>query len=231
MSARRGPALVVFAKVPEAGQVKTRMCPPFRAAQARDFYACLLDDVLEVSAAAAKGLGMQAVLAVTPGSGIAAMAERAPAGFEVRAQRGVDLGARMQAIVGELAAEGFGPILLRGSDSPCLGAALIEEALEALEDAELAVSPDPDGGYSLIGLAAPAPGLFEHPMSTASVLGETLRRARDLGLRVRTLTGSFDIDTVDDLGRLATARREAAELLCVRTLAYLDRERLWLCRN
>lgn len=59
-------ALVVFAKQPLPGQVKTRLCPPFTPEQAADFYACMLDDVLESTLRASAALGLVAVLALLP---------------------------------------------------------------------------------------------------------------------------------------------------------------------
>jgi hypothetical protein len=89
------------------------------------------------------------------------------------------------------------------------------------------LSPDRDGGYNLVGLARPAPGLFAHAMSTASVLDDTLGRARALGLRAELLAPGFDIDTAEDLALLAEARRRDPALPCPRALAYLDAHGLW----
>jgi rSAM/selenodomain-associated transferase 1 len=220
-------ALVVFAKAPRPGKVKTRLCPPLRLEQAAALYACMLDDVLAASAAACAELGLVPILAVDPPEACEALAAGAPAGFRVRAQRGADLAARMEAAVAEVAADGHAPLLLRGSDSPAMGTPALREAVAALAEADLVVAPDPDGGYGLVGLQAPAPGLFDHPMSTSSVLEDTLAHARALGLRYRRLTPGFDVDTIEDIGRLALARREKPTLPCPHTLRYLDEHRIW----
>jgi glycosyltransferase A (GT-A) superfamily protein (DUF2064 family) len=89
------------------------------------------------------------------------------------------------------------------------------------------ICPDRDGGYNLVGLARPAPGLFAHPMSTASVLADTLARARAGGLTHTALPAGFDLDTAADLALLAEARRRGAAGACPRTLAFLDRHALW----
>ena len=127
----------------------------------------------------------------------------------------------------EIAAAGSAPILLRGSDSPILDGERVQETLDALQDADLAVCPDRDGGYSLIGLRRPVPGLFDHPMSTRSVLEDTLANAAAAGLRTCTLGPSFDLDRIEDLRELARARKHGVTALCARTLAYLDEQRLW----
>jgi rSAM/selenodomain-associated transferase 1 len=220
-------ALLVFAKEPRPGEVKTRLCPPFEPGQAAAFYAALLEDVLAASAAAAASLGLTPILFVAPAEACERVARHAPAAILALPQRGPDLGARMTAALVDAAARGHEPLLLRGSDSPLLGEATLAAALAALARADLALSPDLDGGYTLVALRRPAPGLFDHPMSTATVLEDTLARARALGLRAALLEPGFDVDTASDLHHLARARREGRAALCPRALAFLDRERLW----
>jgi rSAM/selenodomain-associated transferase 1 len=204
--------------------VKTRLSPPFTSEQAARFYAALLADVLDATLAACRALDLEPVLAVHPPEAAARLA--APTGFRREPQHGADLAARMEhAAARELAAGR--PVLLRGSDSPTLGVATLAAALDALAASDLVLCPDCDGGYNLVGLRKPAPGLFDHPMSTPSVLDDTLARARRLGLSYRLLPAGFDLDTAADLGRLAEARRTPAASLCPRTLAFLDREGLW----
>jgi rSAM/selenodomain-associated transferase 1 len=219
-------ALVVFARQPAPGRVKTRLTPPFSPEQAAALYRAMLADVLDASAAMAERFGLDAVLAVTPPEACAELARSAPAAFRAVAQRGPDLGARMEWAAAEAAAAGAAPIVLRGSDSPALAADAVGDALRALDGHDLALIPDRDGGYGLVALRRPAPGLFSHPMSTASVLADTLAQASRLGLRARVLGPGFDVDTAADLRWLAAARSESGSL-CPRTLAYLDAERLW----
>lgn len=223
----RSGQLVVFARKPLEGAVKTRLVPPLSPAEAAQLYAHMLDDVLEASAAAARELGLGPVLAVHPPGAVGEMARRAPAPFRAVAQRGRDLAERMTWAVGEAAAAACWPVLLRGSDSPMLPPEAVAAALEALREVDLAIVPDRDGGYSLIGLRRPAPHLFAHAMSTPSVAEDTRARARQLGLTVRLLEPCFDVDTVEDLRWLAEARPRRGDALCPRTLAYLDHADLW----
>ena len=155
------------------------------------------------------------------------LAARAPVSFRVIAQRGSDLGARMSHAVAEAAAGGFDPILLRGSDSPALTASTLREAVDRLARADLVVCPDADGGYNLVGLHRPVPGLFSHTMSVSTALDEMLQRATARGLRVERLEPGFDLDTAGDLAWLATARTRGDALPCPRTLAFLDENGLW----
>ena len=218
--------VVVFAKRPAPGAVKTRMCPPLTPEQAAALYAAMLDDVLATTAAAAAVAGAATWLAVHPPDAAGELAARYP-GFHAVPQCGADLAQRMERAVASAAAAGFARILLRGSDNPALPGAAIAEGLAALGDADLAVGPDRDGGYGWIALRGPAPGLFDHPMSTPSVLADTLARAAALGLRVRTLASHFDLDTAADLAWLAAARSRGEAVDCPRTLALLEEQRLW----
>ena len=231
MSQPRAPrgVIIVFAKAPRPGQVKTRMSPPLTPEQAAGLYSQLLLDVLEVTGELAPRLELEPVLAVHPPEACAELADLAPTPFRVVPQRGASLSQRMAHAVAEAAAAGARRILLRGSDSPLLDEAIVKRALAALEHFDLAVCPDRDGGYSLIGLRGPAPGIFSHPMSTASALEDTLENAASLGLRVDVQDASFDLDRAGDLDLLARARSPATARLCGRTLAYLDEHDLWHC--
>ncbi len=226
MKRSRG-VLIVFAKAPRAGVVKTRLCPPFTPEEAAELYARLLTDVLVASAELARELGLVARLAVHPPQACGEIARGAPSLFSVVPQRGSDLGGRMAWAVREACAGGASRVLLRGSDSPLIDAEIVSEALEALDGADLVLRPDQDGGYGLVGLKRPAPGLFEHPMSTATVLADTLANATRAGLSSRLLAPGFDVDTLADLRRLEALRSPGLAHLCPATLAYLDERDLW----
>lgn len=226
--------LAVFAKAPLPGSVKTRLSPPLSPGEAAELYGCLLADVLDESAHAARELGLAAVLAVDPPGAVADLAATAPRGFRTIAQCGADLGERMAQLARQAAAAGARFVLLRGSDSPALGRAELRAAVLALARDDLVVRPDRDGGYQLVGLGALAlavglgrRGLFDHPMSTPSVCRDTLNQAARLGLSAAVLEGGFDVDRFEDLRWLAAARHENASIPCPRTLAFLDQRRLW----
>jgi rSAM/selenodomain-associated transferase 1 len=220
-------SVVVFAKAPVPGRVKTRMTPPLSPEQAAQLYAAMLGDVLEVTAEFAERRELDAVLLVDPAAACGDLARTAPPRFRISAQRGPDLSARMAWAIAEAAATGSRRVLVRGSDSPALESSTLDVALDALAECDLSVCPDLDGGYSLIALTRPVPGLFDHPMSTGRVLDDTLDNARRDGVRVRVLSPHFDLDTAEDLTHLARARSEGRAQGCRRTLAYLDEQALW----
>jgi rSAM/selenodomain-associated transferase 1 len=219
--------LVVFAKAPRPGAVKTRLCPPLTLEQAAELYAHLLADVLAASAEIAARLALEPWLAVHPPEACAELARGAPRAYRVVAQRGAGLGPRMARAVREAGAAGARRILLRGSDSPLLAERDVRAALAALDTSDLALVPDRDGGYQLVAMARPAPAVFEHAMSTGSALRDALANADALGLRARLLEPGGDLDTAADLRWLAGRRGPDAERLCPRTLAFLDASGLW----
>ena len=165
-----------MAKVPRAGEVKTRLCPPLELDEAARLYrAFLLDKVEQV-----RSLGDAShAIAYTPDEGRSLFAAMAP-DFILVPQRGGELGVRLAAAAGELLAQGHAAVLLIDTDTPTLPTGCLVEALAlvARADTDLVLGPSEDGGYYLIGLRAAPRELFEGvPWSTPQVFAETVRRA------------------------------------------------------
>jgi rSAM/selenodomain-associated transferase 1 len=211
--------LIVFAKAPRPGLVKTRLCPPLSLEESAAFYDAMLVDVLEASARFAAALGLTPVLAFHPPDGARELLDRAPPGYRLQVQRGADLGERMANAFAEAAAAGIDRILLRGSDSPALGQEIFATALDRLDRGDdVVLTPDQGGGYAVIGMRRPQSTLFEAPMSREDVLTRALDAARRDGLRVSTTTPGFDVDTMGDF-RCFSALQNAQLLdLCPRTV-------------
>lgn len=219
--------LVVFAKQPRPGFVKTRMTPALCGQDAADLYRAMLLDVLAESERTCARLEIEGVLTVTPADACADLAALAPKRFRSVAQRGASLGERMEYEVARAFASGAGRVVLRGSDNPALGSRELEVLWGLLDTADVAISPDLDGGYGAIGLRRMPAGIFQHAMSTETVLDETTARAQAAGLSVVFSPGSFDLDTVEDFRHLARIRQTLPAHQCPRTLAYLDQRELW----
>lgn len=190
--------IAVFARWPEPGRVKTRLSPALPPALACELHRAMLGDAL-AAAAGARAESRTLVWADAPAQ---RSAFAAPPGFEVRDQSGADLGARLEhAFAGMLRGPDDRAVIL-GADCPDLDPARIGAAFESLAARDLVLGPARDGGYVLIGLARPAPGLFRDIVwSTSGVLGQTLERASELGLRVARLAPLDDLDTPADLVR------------------------------
>ncbi len=191
--------LALFAKAPVPGAVKTRLAPELGAERAAAFYEAMLLDVLDQHAGARD---CELALWFTPDESADWFARHVPARYRRLQQRGLDLAERMRELFRFHAAEGFERIVLRGTDSPTLPAVRVAQAFAALERAPLVLCPDRDGGYNLIGQSVPHDALFELELSRASVLGATLARARELGLRAELLPAHHDVDTWADVARL-----------------------------
>jgi rSAM/selenodomain-associated transferase 1 len=211
-ASRLGPtsaaALVLLAKAPVPGQVKTRLCPPLTADEAATLHGTFVLDALESSASAAsRGLPKQSprrfdrLLACWPSSQhvfFQIMEERH--GVGLIDQRGDDLGARMANAADEMFRRGYQRVLLVGTDLPDLPESVYQDALTLMATHDVILGPSSDGGYYLIGLSRPAPDLFRDiPWSTDQVLGVTLRKAQEAALATAQLPMHRDIDTLDDL--------------------------------
>jgi rSAM/selenodomain-associated transferase 1 len=191
--------LIIFAKEPAPGQVKTRLCPPLSPQAAARLYRQFLEDVLEEMARLTQ---MTIALAYTPASARPFFHHLAAPGLPLTAQAGKDLGERLRQAFAWGFAQGVQTVLIRNSDSPDLPGRLVLVAREALDrgQAQVVLGPSPDGGYYLVGLQSPQPQLFHDiTWSGPTVLADTLARAASLGLTVHLLPPWPDIDTCDDL--------------------------------
>ena len=195
-------AVVVLAKAPRAGGVKTRLCPPLSPAAAARLYRCFLLDTLDRVQALG---GVTPAVAYAPRDARAFFAAARP-GMLLVPQGGGDLGARMARVVERLLGRGFAAVVILGADSPTLPGSHLRAAVRLLGSAAAdgVIGPSEDGGYYLIGLRAPCPALFAGvSWSTRRVLAQTLAKARRAGRRLRLLPAWYDVDTVADLHRLA----------------------------
>lgn len=191
--------LVVVAKAPVAGEVKTRLVPHFTAAEAADLFRCFLQDrIKEMS----RLKGIDLAVAFTPADAKTTFAGMAGNGFQLFAQEGENLGQRLSNIFIDQLALGYDAVSIIDSDTPDLPAAIVEQSFQILVsgEADAVYGPCDDGGYYLVGMRRPHPELFaDIPWSTRSVLKITLERAHALGIKTKLLPGWNDLDTVEDL--------------------------------
>jgi uncharacterized protein len=201
--APRGPsasALIIFAKAPVQGQVKTRLCPPLTPDEAASLHGSIVLDMLERS----RGAAMDRFVACAPSADhvfFKILEERH--GVRLLTQTGDDLGARMARAMADVFSLGYQKVLIIGTDLPTLPGPAFSEAAALLATHDLVLGPACDGGYYLIGLRKPAPELFAGiPWSTDKVLPLTQQKAAALGLRATLLPVRRDIDTIEDLSAL-----------------------------
>jgi glycosyltransferase A (GT-A) superfamily protein (DUF2064 family) len=121
------------------------------------------------------------------------------------AQRGEDLGARIESAAVYAFARGRGPVVVVGTDSPTLPPSFVERAFASLssEESDVALGPTEDGGYYLVGLREPFEGLFRNvEWSTPRAYARTAENVARAGLRLLELPRWYDVDTPADLLRL-----------------------------
>jgi rSAM/selenodomain-associated transferase 1 len=209
--------LVIMAKAPRPGVVKTRLAPSLSPAAVAAFYRCLLDDTL----ALARSLGDVEVAIMCPDSDVNELAELAGSEARVVAQKGEGLAAGLTSVFAHFADAHQRRIIAFNSDSPHLPRSVLEDSFETLTAHDVIVGPTHDGGYYLVGAKASHPTLFAHDgMGTSSALERLLSRARALELSVGFADSFYDIDIADDLTRLAAELR-LAPARAPRTAAWL----------
>lgn len=195
--ARASRAIAVFAKVPRAGAVKTRLIPALGMHAAADLHARLI----ETTIAKARALGGSEVRLWLAGD----LDGYVPPDVAWTAQEGNDLGARMAHAFVVTLARARACVLI-GTDCPALTTAHLQRAFAELERHDVVVIPAHDGGYVLIALKAPQPRLFEDiAWGGPTVMQATRARIDAAGLRAAYLPPLPDLDTPEDLARARAA--------------------------
>ena len=212
--------LILFAKAPVPGRVKTRLCPPLSPEQAAGLYVAFARDSFELLDGVEKAsveIAYEPSRLFTDPAWISRRARWFP-------QKGRDLGARMAHAFERAFAAGASRVVIVGSDSPGLPARRFGEAFASLKSRDCVLGPSRDGGYYLIGLRRACPALFRGiRWSTDEVFAKTVALARAQGLTLRRLPSFGDVDRPEDLPVLR------------RTLAKShagwprSRQALWLC--
>lgn len=191
--------VVVLAKAPEAGRVKTRLCPPATPEEAADLAAAALLDSLDAIG------GAPAVVALTGALANAARADELAMALcrtAVVPQSGSCLGSRIAAAHIDAARIRPGATFQIGMDTPQIDAALLGDGIARLRSpgVDAVLGPAADGGWWALGLREPhcAALVAEVPTSRADTGERTLAALRAAGLRVELLTELTDVDTAAD---------------------------------
>jgi uncharacterized protein len=211
--------LIVLAKAPVPGRVKTRLTPPFTPQEAAMLAEAALADTLEAGASASFARHTLALddQRAAPG----ALRAELPARFEVSPQRGRGLDERIAAAFDDAYACLAVPVVLIGMDTPQVTPGLLETVAQPLAagDADAVFGPAEDGGFWLLGLRRPDPRLILGvPMSADDTGRVQLDRLRAAGLRVRQVPELLDVDRAADAERVA---RQAPGSRFAATLASL----------
>ena len=204
--------LLVFARNPIPGRVKTRLIPAMGPGPATAVYRRMLEDTLVTCSQIFAHNRELWIDQPDPHPAVAEMATRL--GMSVHAQSGDDLGSRMHAAFAETLRNADSAVLI-GSDCPEYDPPYLDAAFQALEQHDAVLGPAADGGYVLIGLRKVDPHLFHRvPWGTNRVLAATRLRLRYLQWSFMELPIKYDVDNPEDLLRFphlaSTAEIECA---------------------
>ena len=206
-------ALVIMARYPELGKIKTRLAASIGAEETLHLYRTFLIDLAQRFA----DWGSDLYWAYTPAdvkfaeflSGLVSLDVSSWRNFP---QQGAGLGDRLHHAFRATYADRMRKTIVIASDAPHISYALISQAQLALESADVVLGPAEDGGYYLIAMRKPHDVFSGIPMSTQHVLHMTVDKAHRLGLSVHLLEPLFDIDEFPDLFRLARILQEEQAL-------------------
>lgn len=212
--------LIVFAKYPRPGKVKTRLVPPLSFDEAAELYTAFLCDslagFLQMSSAVdlalyvADGDDCERLRRLLVAKGV--LSESAARMLVMSGQTGESLGDRMAGAFADAFTAGYGHVLIVGSDQPGIPGAFLQEAFSVCDASDLVLGPADDGGYYAIGLKAPQPALFhEMPWSRPELYEKTLHAARNASLKVHQLPLWYDVDDAGGL-RWLLEQREKGQL-------------------
>lgn len=200
--------LVIMAKAPKPGAVKTRLTQSLPSPAVTALYRCLLGDTL----ALATSLASVEVAVMCPESDRDELVNLLGKTAPVVAQKGEGLAAGLTSVFRHFTAGGRQHVIAFNSDSPHLAPSVLESAFEILATHDLVVGPTHDGGYYLVGAKAAHPGLFESDgMGTGSALDRLLERTKALELSSGFTEPFYDIDIANDLILLARELQLAPE--------------------
>ena len=202
MHTPRKQALIIFAKRPVSGQVKTRLIPHLTAAEAARLYECMLRDTISRTSRLA---GIDRLIFFMEEQEAAGYFHRLFPGIPLFPQQGEDLGERMANAFRTAFDLGYREVAIIGSDSPDLPLPCMESAFARLVtgEAEAVFGPSDDGGYYLVALTKMHAELFGGiEWSRNDVLATSLGKAAEAGIRAELLPGWYDVDRIEDLQRL-----------------------------
>lgn len=197
--------LIVFAREPEKGRVKTRLKGVLSETGCLNLYKAFLRDTINL---AQKVKVQEYVIAYDSTDGAKPYLKSIASKFNFYRQEGKDLGQRMHNTFSYARAIKADKSVIIGSDSPGLPVNLIKAAFQKLDKYDLVLGPSEDGGYYLIGLKYPCEELFKDVRwSSGDVLSATLKKAKRLRKKYFLLDTWYDVDDAKSLARLESDLR------------------------
>jgi len=192
--------LVIMAKAPRPGMVKTRLSQSLPSPAVTALYRCLLEDTV----ALAKSLNGVEVAVMCPAPDVQELTRLLGDAVQIVPQKDEGLAGGLTSVFRHFTAAGQHHVIAFNSDSPHLAPSVLHSAFEILAAYDVVIGPTYDGGYYLVGAKAAHPSLFENDgLGTRSALERLLIRTRALELSTHLTEPFYDIDVASDLLRLA----------------------------
>lgn len=189
-------AVICFTRVPRPGTTKTRLLGLLNPEQCARLHWAFLKDLSRVYPTVDADL----FVAHTPDPEWVALAAVFPWTAGWFPQEGADLGEKMHNAIEKVLFLGYEAVILTGADLPLMTGEHLESGFAALEQSDITIGPNPDGGYYLIGMKAPHPEIFHVPnFGGATVYENTVSAIRAAGLSCSGALSCGDVDTPDDL--------------------------------
>lgn len=192
-------ALIIFAKAPVPGDVKTRLQTHLSAEECAQLHSSFIIDTIRIAKMVKEA---DIFLSCHPGVNNPFF-QKVATEFGVRLipQNGNDLGKRMANAIKEALLAGYKKVIIMGSDSPDLPPEYIQEGFNRLDSSDMVIGPSSDGGYYLIG-GRKELSIFDGIIwSTRDVFEMTLKKAGENNLTFSVINEWYDIDTWEDLQR------------------------------
>ncbi len=202
-------ALIIFAKLPRAGEVKTRLGNAIGMRAAADVYKQFSAHAFAL-ARELQSEGVEIFVFYGPGASESEVKKWVGHPFRYVCQRGVDLGERMRNAFDETFRHGAKKSVIIGTDVPELDVMTLRESFSSLSSADIVVGPSTDGGYYLLGMHTDTKEIFsEVDWSTEAVFRQTLEHINRLHLKHFLLPVFHDVDTADDYSAYLKRKQDA----------------------
>lgn len=224
---KHNPVVIIMAKVPRAGQVKTRLQPFLNELQCVELAVCFLKD----TALKAEKVSENIIVAYSPDGGQNELEQLLAENIILTKQIGENLGERMQSAIDFAEKKSFSPIIVIGTDSPTFPPEYLQQSINLIENhqAEVVIGASEDGGYYLIGFRNSVKGIFENvEWSSEKTLAQTVENAKKLlAVEPTTIRPWYDVDTPAELKILYNELSQKGEvnLIAPNTASWLENNR------
>ncbi len=214
----KNPALIVFLKFPEKGNVKTRLAADFGDEFAVQFYKLCLEKLINDIKLNLVGI-IDIFLFCSNDDEIPLLKEWLGEGFRYKVQSGTDLGKRMVNAFDEIFKYGYNQSILTGTDIPDLNTKLILESFQLLNNYDVILGPSDDGGYYLIGMKQLYPEIFQNVnWSSDKVFSETINRVETEKLTYYPMEALIDIDNKEGLKKWLAHQNNKPDIQLVKLI-------------